>query len=102
MNDELPRFSQSSNAVTVPENKGVGQSVFSYVATDSDDDSDLRYSVLRNHTKAYDENGEKLEDADVTAQGIDVSLWFFVIVFLMMRVKGLSDWTAAGPVCTTR
>lgn len=70
INDELPRFSRPSDAVTISENTVVGRSVFSYVATDSDDDSDLRYSLLKEQTKAFDENGESI---DAAAFGVNVS-----------------------------
>lgn len=73
VNDELPRFSRADLAVTISENTAVGGSVLSYVATDSDDDSDLRYSLLKELTKAFDENGETV---DAAALGVDVSVNF--------------------------
>ncbi|KAL8591925.1 hypothetical protein ACOMHN_039978 [Nucella lapillus] len=63
VNDELPRFPVTSEVTTVPENWAVGTSVMSYVATDSDDDSNLSYSLLKDQIKAFDENGEVVDVA---------------------------------------
>ncbi|XP_070186164.1 cadherin-23-like isoform X3 [Littorina saxatilis] len=68
INDELPRFLQSSDAVRISENADVGQSVFSYVATDTDEGSDLMYTLLKNLTKAFDNNGDEI---DISATGVD-------------------------------
>ena len=70
VNDELPRFVRPNDAITIPENTAVGDSVFSYVATDTDDDSELRYSLLKDQTKAFDETGETI---DAAALGVNVS-----------------------------
>ncbi|XP_076454243.1 cadherin-23-like isoform X3 [Babylonia areolata] len=68
VNDEMPRFAASSDMVTVSENLGVGRSVFAYVATDSDDDSNLRYSLLKDRIEAYSESGKTV---DAAASGVN-------------------------------
>ncbi|PVD39236.1 hypothetical protein C0Q70_01864 [Pomacea canaliculata] len=68
VNDEMPQFSEAVRSTTVRENLAVGSSVLTYTATDSDDDSSLRYSCLRNLTLAYDERGRKI---DAAAKGVD-------------------------------
>lgn len=69
INDEMPQFSEAVRSTTVRENLAVGSSVLTYTATDSDDDSSLRYSCLRNLTLAYDERGSRI---DAAAKGVDV------------------------------
>nr|KAG5714955.1 hypothetical protein BaRGS_000443 [Batillaria attramentaria] len=69
VNDELPVFARTSETITRSENLAVGQSVFTYSATDSDDDSSLEYSLLKDETKAFDENGEPV--VDTAALGVN-------------------------------
>lgn len=61
VNDEPPRFTQSNDAVSVLENQTIGGNVYNYVAIDTDDDSNLRYTLLDNQTKAFDEKGEVVD-----------------------------------------
>lgn len=71
INDELPVFAVSSDTIVVSENAGVGQSVVTLAAKDLDANSSLKYSVLSNQTRAFDENGKTI---NVTALGINVSI----------------------------
>ncbi|KAK6169010.1 hypothetical protein SNE40_020141 [Patella caerulea] len=55
VNDESPEFLHDGESVTVPENKTIGLSIFSFNATDSDTDPSLYYEILWDQCKIYDE-----------------------------------------------
>jgi protocadherin Fat 4 len=72
VNDELPEFSPPSQAVTVLENAGVGDSVVVYAATDPDLNHDLEYRIVT--VAARTERGESLNSSALKSHSVDVSM----------------------------
>jgi len=70
VNDEMPRFKDTSKTVHISEALEVNQAVITYTATDPDQNHKLEYRIIQRSVTAVD---EKKQAVNVTAKNINVS-----------------------------
>ena len=62
INNKMPKFEPPSKVISIPENAAVGYWVYTYTATDADENSLLEYSLLHDLVTGEDENKEVVTD----------------------------------------
>ena len=64
VNNKMPTFDPDSHTVSIAEDAPKGASIFTYTATDLDDDADLRYSLLTDQVSGEDEDKRPVLNMD--------------------------------------